>query len=75
MVSNLGALVAEGSAAARRMRHYRLRKRYGLRCLTIELPEKHIAALARRGLLAQQARNDPEAVTQALYVHLARTLE
>lgn len=57
------------------MRLYRRRKRYRLRCLTIELPEKHIVALIRRGLLTQQARDDLDAVTQALYVHLARTLE
>lgn len=63
------------SAAADRMRLYRLRKRCRLRCLAIELPEKHIAALIRRGLLKQQARNDVDAVAQALYVHLARTLE
>jgi hypothetical protein len=57
------------------MRHYRLRKRYGLRCLTIELPEKHIIAMIRRGLLKRQGRDDPAALAQALYVHLARTLE
>ncbi len=63
------------SPAARRMRLYRIRKRFGLRCLTIELPEKHIVALTRKGLLKQQARNDPDAVIHALYVLLARTLE
>jgi hypothetical protein len=57
------------------MRLYRLRKRYGLQCLTIELPERHVVALIRRGLLARQARHDPNALVQALYVHLARTLE
>ena len=57
------------------MRLYRLRRRCGLRCLTIELPEKTIVALIRAGLLTPQARDDSAAVTQALYVHLARTLE
>ena len=52
-----------------------MRKRFGLHCLMIELPEKHIVALIRRGLLKQQARNDPDAVVHALYVLLARTLE
>ena len=75
MANNLDVPRPEGSSAAERMRLYRLRKRHGLRCLTIELPEKHIDALIRRGVLKQQARNDPEAVTQALYVHLARSLE
>ena len=63
------------SAAARRMRQYRIRKRFGLRSLTIELPEMKIDALIRRGLLKQQDRNNPDAVIHALYVHLARTLE
>jgi hypothetical protein len=75
MASDPDTLPPEGSGAAKRMRQYRLRKRYGLRHLAIEFPEKHIVALIRRGLLTQQARNDPDAVTQALYVHLARTLE
>ncbi|MEJ2379138.1 MAG: hypothetical protein P8Y71_28345 [Pseudolabrys sp.] len=65
----------KSSRTAKRMRRYRLRKRNGLRCLTIELPEKHIVAFIRWGLLKQHARNDPDAVKQALYVHLARTLE
>lgn len=75
MVSNPDALGSAGSPAAKRMRLYRLRKRCGLRCLTIELPDKIIAALIQRGLLTPQARDDPAAVTHALYVHLARTLE
>ncbi len=33
------------NSAAQRMRLYRMRKRFGLHCLTIELPEKHIVAL------------------------------
>jgi len=75
MTSDSNAHPPEGSAAAQRMRLYRLRKRCHLRCLAIELPEKHIVALIRRGLLKQQARNDVDAVAQALYVHLARSLE
>ena len=63
------------NSAAQRMRLYRMRKRFGLHCLTIELPEKHIVALIRRGLLRQQDRNDPDAVIHSLYVLLARSLE
>ena len=75
MASDSNAHPPEGSAAAHRMRLYRLRKRCGLRCLTIELPEAKVAVLVRTGLLNSQARDDPAAITQALYVHLARTLE
>jgi hypothetical protein len=74
MASNPDAARPEGSSTAKRMHLYRLRKRYGLRYLNIELPEAKVAALVRMGLLSSQARNDPDAVTQALYVHLARTL-
>ena len=73
MVSDPGA--SDGSPAAKRMRLYRLRQRYGLRCLTIELADKTVVALIRKGLLAARASHDREAVLQALYVHLARTLE
>jgi hypothetical protein len=38
-----------------------------LRCLVIELRETEIAALIREGLLASEARNDPNALRGALY--------
>jgi hypothetical protein len=45
-----------------------------MRCLTIELRETEIEALIRRGLLKSETRNDPSAVTKALYAHLDGTL-
>ena len=65
---------AAPSAAAQRMRLHRERRRHGLRCLTIELREMEIDALIRRGLLNTEMRNDPNAVVEALYAHLERTL-
>jgi hypothetical protein len=62
------------SAAAERMRLHRERRRMGLRCLTIELRETEIDALIHRGLLRADMRNDPSAVTKALYAHLDGTL-
>ncbi len=62
------------SVAAERMRLHRERRRKGLRCLTIELHETEIDALIRRGLLRADMRNDPSAVSDALYAFLDGTL-
>jgi hypothetical protein len=62
------------SPAARRMRRSRERKREGLRCLRIELRETEVDVLIQKGLLKADARNDPNAVYDALYAHLDLTL-
>ena len=62
------------SPAAERMRLHRERRRNGMRCLTIELHETEIDALIRRGLLRADMRNDPSAVSDALYAFLDDTL-
>jgi hypothetical protein len=62
------------SAAAERMRHHRERRRQGLRCLMIELSESEIGGLIREGLLPAELRNEPFAVSWALYDYLDRTL-
>jgi hypothetical protein len=62
------------SPAAERMRLHRERRRWGLRCLTVELRETEIDTLIRRGMLKADARNDPGAVCKALYAHLESTL-
>jgi hypothetical protein len=56
------------------MRRHRQRQRDGLRCLMIELRETEIDALIGIGLLKAELRDDPEAVSVALYEHLDRTL-
>jgi hypothetical protein len=65
---------AARSAAAERMRLHRERRRQGLRCLMIELRETEIDALIRRGLLNNETRNDPGAVSEALYAFFDSTL-
>jgi hypothetical protein len=65
---------ATRSAAAERMRLHRERRRLGLRCFTIELRETEIDALIRKGLLRAEMRNDQNAVSEALYAYLDRTL-
>jgi hypothetical protein len=62
------------SPAAERMRLHRERRRNGMRCLTIELHETEIDALIRKGLLESETRNDPSAVSDALYAFLDDTL-
>jgi hypothetical protein len=62
------------SAAAERMRLHRERRRNGMRCLTIELHETEIDALMREGLLKSETRNDPSAVSDALYAFLDGTI-
>ena len=56
------------------MRLHRERRRLGLRCLMIELCEAEIDALVRRGLLKPETRNEPTAVSGALYDFLDLTL-
>jgi hypothetical protein len=65
---------APRSAAAERMRAHRERRRAGLRCLTVQLFETEIDELIRKGLLKDVARNDRQAVCEALCLHLDRTL-
>ena len=68
------AAPATRSAAAERMRRHRERRRDGLRCVTIELREQEIDALARNGFLKADTRNDLSSIEMALYEFLERTL-
>jgi hypothetical protein len=60
------------SAAAERMRRHRQRRRDGLRCFMIELPEREIDALVRNGLLAAETRHDYDSVQSAVYAFFDR---
>ena len=62
------------SAAARRMRAHRQRRREGLRCIVVQLRETEIDELIRRKLLQADARNDVYAIREALHMHFDRTL-
>jgi hypothetical protein len=61
--------------AAERMRAHRQRRRDGLRCLTIELRETEIDALARNGFLKPHARNDLRSIEMALYEFFEHVLD
>jgi hypothetical protein len=68
------AAPATHSPAAERMRRHRERRREGLRCLTIELRETEIDALARNGFLETDARNDLPSIEMALYEFFERSI-
>ena len=68
-------MTASPTPAAERMRRHRERRREGMRCLLIELHETEIDALVQRGLLSAETRNDQNAIADALYDHLERTLD
>jgi hypothetical protein len=63
------------SLAAERMRLHRERRRKGLRCVTIEVRESEINMLVHMKLLKSEMRNDANAIIEALYAHLDRTLD
>jgi hypothetical protein len=62
------------SAAAERMRAHRERRRMGLRCVPVQLREKEIDVLIRKGLLKGDARNDVYAIRDAVHAYLDHTL-
>jgi hypothetical protein len=62
------------SAAAERMRRHRERRRNGMRSLWVELHVTEIDALVTIGLLQAETRNDQNAIREALYGYLERTL-
>jgi hypothetical protein len=61
--------------AAERMRRHRERRREGLRCLWVELRDTEINALMRKGLLKPETRHEQNAIADALYDYLERTLD
>jgi hypothetical protein len=62
------------SAAARRMRIHRARRKLGLRCVTIPLSEPMLETLVHRGWLPRRERADREAILRALYSYLDDSL-
>jgi hypothetical protein len=68
-------MTASPTPAAERMRRHRERRRDGMRCLWIELRDTEIDALVQSGLLKAETRNDQNAIADALYDHLERTLD
>jgi hypothetical protein len=62
------------SPAAIRMRLHRGRRREGLRCFMIQLRETEVGVLVSKGLLKQEARDDANAIVEALYAFLDHAL-
>jgi hypothetical protein len=62
------------SAAALRLRRHRERRRHGLRCHTLQVREREIDALVRRGLLTAETRNVVREINAAFYKFLDQTL-
>ena len=50
------------------MVRHRQRRRLGTRCITVEMTESEIAALAAGGYLPEEARGDPVAIKAAIEV-------
>ena len=65
---------ATPSAPALRMRRHRERRRHGLRCLTLQVREREIDVLVRKGLLTAGTRNSVHEITMAFYRFLDLTL-
>ena len=63
------------SPSTERMRRHRRRKLKRLRCVTVELFESEIDELIARGLLVEEERLTPSAVTAALHRFLDRNLK
>jgi hypothetical protein len=61
-----GTQLTGASTAAKRMADTRLRRKYGFRCLTIEIHKDEIAALISAGYLDPAERGDRHAVAGAL---------
>jgi len=62
------------STSAERMARSRERRRKGLRCVNIEIYEREIDALVRRGRLSPDDRGNLGAIRQALYGFLNNNL-
>jgi hypothetical protein len=62
------------SSAVLRMRLHRERRRRGLRCATVALPEAQINGLIRKGWLPRAERADRTAIGNALLQYLCDNL-
>ena len=57
------------------MRLHRKREKRGLKCVTLEIRKSEIAALVKRGLLADTNQGSVAALRNALYGRLDKTLQ
>jgi deferrochelatase/peroxidase EfeB len=63
------------SPSAERMARHRLRRKQGLRSLTIDIREAEIDTLIQRGRLAPESRGDLAAIKKAVHGFLDDTLK
>ena len=56
------------------MRRHRERRRDGLRCVVVEIRNTEIDSLIRKGMLKADARNNQDAIRDALYALLEAQL-
>jgi hypothetical protein len=74
-MSEIEQFSISGSAAARRMRLYRERRRRGLRSVRIPLHVTEVGDLIRLGILKGEKREDPEALRDAVLNLIRRALD
>jgi hypothetical protein len=60
--------------AAERMRRSRQRRRNGFRCYRLELHDREIEGIVRRGLLLASEQTNRNAIMKAMYAFFDRTL-
>lgn len=63
------------TTSAHRQGLHRERKRRRLKCVTLEIRFTEVTELSRRGPLKEDAQGDREAIRNALYAHLDKTLQ
>lgn len=61
--------------SAHRQATHRERRRRGLKCVTVEIRDREITELVRRGLLAEADQGRRAVIAEALHRHLDATLQ
>jgi len=62
------------STSTERMRLHRQRRRNQLRCIIVELRDREVLELVRRGFIKPEEQMCPLAIRDALYSHLDHSL-
>jgi hypothetical protein len=64
----------QGHTSTDRVRRSRQRRRLGYRCFTVDIHHEEIDALVRQGYLPADSRGDDDAILEAIYWFLERSL-
>ena len=62
------------STAGERVRRHRERRQLGLRCVSLQIWDRELDELIRRGLLKPDGRDDVDEIKHAIYAVLDRAL-